>query len=581
MSTSGLYIPPWKRKLEASAASTSSSPPADSELVQKRTWEDLRRDINGVVNRLSDKNIKPLTAKLFSLNLIRGQGVLCKSMMRAQAISPNQTPIFAALISVVNTKLPQIGELLLTRLILQFRRAYRRRDRSLTLSTTTFLAHLLNHSIVHEVLALQLLTLLLESPTNDSVSIAVNFTRQAGARLSSLTPRGTHAVMERFRGILHEGDLDKRVIFEIERLMLVVKGGFKDHPPVDGKLDLVDEDEQITFEIQLDEEGLDKQDGMDVFQMDEEYLENEKIWGKIKREVLGEDSDSSDDDSDGEDDTDGSSDSDNEADDESEPNEAPSTSLSVVDPTQKQKIDDMSAQALVNLRRTIYLTIMSSASFEECAHKLAKMTIPEGRECELVNMLIECCSQERTYLRYYGLIAQRFCLLHPRWRVAFDAAFRDNYDTIHRLETNKLRNVAKIFAHLMHTDAQPWTCVEHVRLTQDDTTSSSRIFIKILIQEIAENLGVAKLNERFNNPSMATVFSGLFPRDTPKNTRFAINFFTSIGLGPLTDDLREHLKLQPKLIAERARKEQERLLLLKAEMSTSESESDKLIRTLP
>lgn len=41
-------------------------------------------------------------------------------------------------------------------------------------------------------------------------------------------------------------------------------------------------------------------------------------------------------------------------------------------------------------------------------------------------------------------------------------------------------------------------------------------------------------------------FSGLFPRDNPKNTRFAINFFTSIGLGGLTDELREHLKTAPK-----------------------------------
>lgn len=43
-------------------------------------------------------------------------------------------------------------------------------------------------------------------------------------------------------------------------------------------------------------------------------------------------------------------------------------------------------------------------------------------------------------------------------------------------------------------------------------------------------------------------FSGIFPRDNPKNTRFAINFFTSIGLGGLTDELREHLKQAPKVI---------------------------------
>jgi len=40
---------------------------------------------------------------------------------------------------------------------------------------------------------------------------------------------------------------------------------------------------------------------------------------------------------------------------------------------------DLTEQELVNLRRTLYLTIMSSVSFEECAHKIAKLKIPDGR----------------------------------------------------------------------------------------------------------------------------------------------------------------------------------------------------------
>ena len=41
---------------------------------------------------------------------------------------------------------------------------------------------------------------------------------------------------------------------------------------------------------------------------------------------------------------------------------------------------------------------------------------------------------------------------------------------------------------------------------------------------------------------MAVFFEGLFPKDNPKNTRFAINFFTSIGLGGITDNIRDYLK---------------------------------------
>ncbi|XVE92027.1 hypothetical protein REPUB_Repub01dG0061900 [Reevesia pubescens] len=43
-------------------------------------------------------------------------------------------------------------------------------------------------------------------------------------------------------------------------------------------------------------------------------------------------------------------------------------------------------------------------------------------------------------------------------------------------------------------------------------------------------------------------FESIFPRDNPKNTRFSINFFTSIGLGGITENLREYLKNMPRLI---------------------------------
>lgn len=64
------------------------------------------------------------------------------------------------------------------------------------------------------------------------------------------------------------------------------------------------------------------------------------------------------------------------------------------------KIEDATQTNLINLRRTIYLTIMSAAGFEEAGHKLMKIELKDGQEIELVSMLIECCSQERTFLKY-------------------------------------------------------------------------------------------------------------------------------------------------------------------------------------
>lgn len=65
--------------------------------------------------------------------------------------------------------------------------------------------------------------------------------------------------------------------------------------------------------------------------------------------------------------------------------------------------------------------------------------------------------------------------------------FQKQFGLIHRLATtNKIRNVAKFFAHLLATDAISWAVLGVVRVTESDTTSSSRIFLKFLFVELCE-----------------------------------------------------------------------------------------------
>lgn len=65
-------------------------------------------------------------------NLVRGRGLLCRSIMKSQMASPTFSNIYAALVAVINTKFPEFGELLLTRVILQVRAATRGPARDLS-----------------------------------------------------------------------------------------------------------------------------------------------------------------------------------------------------------------------------------------------------------------------------------------------------------------------------------------------------------------------------------------------------------------------------------------------------------------
>jgi len=119
----------------------------------------------------------------------------------------------------------------------------------------------------------------------------------------------------------------------------------------------------------------------------------------------------------------------------------------------------------MNLRRTIYLAIMNSVDFEACAHKILKMNIGVGQEEEVCFMIVDCCMNERTYLRFFGLLAARFCDLTDEFRDNFMKCFVETYTYIHRHDTGKIRNAAKFFAHLLYTDAIDWRILNCITLT--------------------------------------------------------------------------------------------------------------------
>jgi pre-mRNA-splicing factor CWC22 len=561
--------------------SANSAARAASLQRQRASWDDQRRAIYGAINRLNTETIKPILADLFSnVNLVRMRGVFAKSLLQASLSNHLYAPVYASCVAVLNSKLPEIGELVVARAILSFRTLYRRKDRTGVTAVCGLLGHLFHQNVVHELLILQILTLLLDgvSVTDDSVEVAATLLSTVGYALLQVSPVGVRAVTERLRSLLHEGELNHRVQYKIEKLLDLRKSGFRNkscYPPIPEELDLVEADDQITFELSLDDDTLTKQDELDVFRVDPDFEENEATWAKIRAEVLGEGGeDGSDDDDDDAETASGEDDGNNSEDETDKQKEQAMVPAAGATNKAMVVVQDLSDADLVHLRRQIYLTIMSAAGFEETAHKLAKMNIPAGREEELVNMLIECCSQEKTFQRHYGMIAGRFCLLADRWRSAFMDSFVQQYSTIHRLETNKLRNVAKLFAHLLHTDALPWSVLSVIHLNEDETTSSSRIFLKILVQEMTEALGMARLKERFESkdPEKVEWYKEIFPTDNVRKTRYAINFFTSIGLGPLTDGLREFLKNAPKLILQQA--QQTALAKKAADDDDGGSESD-------
>jgi len=57
------------------------------------------------------------------------RGLVAQSVIKAQGASPTFTHVYAGLVAIMNTKFPQTGELIAKRLLVRFRKGFRRNDK--------------------------------------------------------------------------------------------------------------------------------------------------------------------------------------------------------------------------------------------------------------------------------------------------------------------------------------------------------------------------------------------------------------------------------------------------------------------
>lgn len=525
----GTYLPPAKRV-------KSEKFDIGSEDYQRQAWDENKKKITGLINKANSTNVTVIVKELFKCNLIRYKGLFASALIKAQETSPTFTDVYAALLAVINSRVRTIGLLVVNRLILQYRVSFINNNKAKCLALVKFIAHLTNQEIVHEVLGFQLIDHLIDKPTTSSIEIAITFIRECGSKLDQLNSPYLFEVFRTLRDLTLENDFDTRTHNMIDLIHVIRKEKFKDYPPIKPTLDLLDEDDRITHTIEL--AGPKKEDfhmDLNYFKFDPKWSENETKYDDFKKSLLEED--------DGETDYSDTGESSDEDQDKTDTEKDVKPDIKP-DIKPDQKIIDATGADLIAFRRNVYLTIKSSVRHEEVVHKLLKSNVSHELYDELCQMILDCCGQERTYESIYGLVASKFCQINRKeFAPKFERIFKLFYSTVHRIEeTNKIRNIAKFYAHLLTTESIDWNCLNCLKLRENATSSPGRCFIKFLFQELIAILSLTTLISYINCPNKAEAFSELFPRDHEQDIRFAINFFTFSELGKLTEDLRKELE---------------------------------------
>ena len=582
------------KKAAASKQQPSGVDPAEM-AKQKESFERLNRRIVGAVNRVSSSTIPECVVDLLRGNIERGRGLFAKAVMSTQEANTELSPVLASFVSVVNKEFPDVVRLLLKRLVIQWRRYYRRQHYSGVSATSKFLASLFLFGVIDEGLLLQMLSTLLcqDSISEFDIDVTSCLFRESFKGLEERNPQAFYAILEPMRDLLHADPkiLTHRSESVVSALFEAVKIWQQEkqtQPVIPKELALVPEEDWCPHDIDFMDEELgangtfgNLEGTLDRFQYDANFDAEEREYEQKKIALLGElakepieEPANMDDDGIG-DWIDDSEEENNNADDNVATNGVHEEGGADVEDDGPTKEELAAARAIVayetrkddadrklwtemegmfaptaelfpmreevTIRKNIVMALQSSLRASEAAHKLMKGLV-EGSEPIVTSMIIEACCEQRSYDPRFGLIAGEICSSRVTFQRLYALLLRYRYATMDSTAMSE-KNIdvyARIYAHLFASDCVSWETFEIFNIPASDV--SQRTFLASFLRHLMNTMGVGPLLERFRHRNMKMKLRGLFPmygeghygedsQSMLEKCRICLRFFS--GAGPI------------------------------------------------
>ena len=78
-----------------------------------------------------------------------------------------------------------------------------------------------------------------------------------------------------------------------------------------------------------------------------------------------------------------------------------------------------------DVRKSIFVTIMSSEDYADAFERLMRLGLKEVQQRDIIRVLFHCCSQEQVYNPFYTLIAHKLCSYNYSFKVTLQYALWD------------------------------------------------------------------------------------------------------------------------------------------------------------
>ncbi|KAI8979497.1 hypothetical protein BDF20DRAFT_835509 [Mycotypha africana] len=157
-----------------------------------------------------------------------------------------------------------------------------------------------------------------------------------------------------------------------------------------------------------------------------------------------------------------------------------------------------------DIRRTIFVTIMSAEDYLDAFEKLMKLGLSEVQQREICRVMLQCTGNEKTFNPYYMLVSRRLCEVDHSFKITFQYCLWDflrecgetevgglerttaenhvDDDNAKQIRLSRLANLAKFYAALIAEGALTLAVLKSVNFMS--VRRNGRIFLEILFAHL-------------------------------------------------------------------------------------------------
>ena len=538
--------------------------------------------------------IKP-SKNLFKAYLRWTWGYFARTAYRTGCSSTPNSKTCAALLSIINSKQPDVVLNVLRYVIYQLNVAIDSNDVQKVSKVGVFLSSLYRFRIISVDMMNQIIFKIIEKG-EIYIRAVLDIIWQVGPALEDddyQTFTTLFSLMEtKWRS--QEKEIQKISVWRQQKWTQKVKnddgsGGFFSYSRIPFRLSILEDEAYITLsDFDVSEVTEDPTIGLTEPYDIESFLQKYEMYRNEINDIVGDDEDDFEgDDVDAED---GEAEEEEEEEEKGEEKDD-STAKAILEKTQKS-LD-------LEYQKTVYLTISSTGTAGECAHKLAKMmkaddlifereknqkkkqSIKSHRKI-LIETVIEYIGHSQSFERNQANVVRLLCNAFDYFTPLVEEYFTTVYVHAEAYKASQIINISSLYAYLLASETVSWNILSIIRLSPEDTNTEQRQFIRYLMEELAkgpaERASQAWLVRKLNEPSVAAATAGIFLTDTYEHADIVYQFFKIIGLEFLCEGVKKRIDelTEKPVVVEHEPIQEESAFPVESDQSESEEEIRKI-----